>query len=93
MKLKEQLDDIFYDIRTEQNRTEQFINDKIVLIKNIIKGNTLTLKQQKIYHEWCIDYSVHFKESYITSLGGSGFENNFENPILQIAFEIDNSII
>ena len=77
-------------ISNNQTRNNDIFDTNIYQIKSIIKKSKLTSEQMTRYLKWCKEDVVEFKKEYESNLGAYS-QSEFENPILQLAFELDEN--
>lgn len=89
MELQEQIFQLFAEIRDNKDRMDDTLDNNIKKIKSLLSGK-LDSKQTTIYLNWCNVTCAKFKDQYQSPIGGYFFSDEFENPILSIASDIEN---
>lgn len=90
MSLKEEISNLLNEIRDNQERDNGLLDVNINKIKELITSQKLNSKQYDLYLEWCNVHCPEFISQYLSSQGGYYYENQFQTPILDLVFELEN---
>lgn len=89
MSLQDQIHVLFNEITNNKNRVNSVLDDNVAKIKSLLQGK-LNSTQMTIYLNWCNEICPEYRKEYMSSIGGVYVSHLFQNPILDIVFDIEN---
>ncbi len=92
MSIQERIFELLNEISKNQTRNNDVFDNNMSHIKSVIMESKLTSEQMSRFLKWCNEDIVDFKKLYESNLGVYS-QSEFENPILQLAFELDENNI
>lgn len=92
MSIQERIFELLNEISNNQTRNNDVFDNNMSHIKSVIMESKLTSEQMSRFLKWCNEDIVDFKKLYESNLGVYS-QSEFENPILQLAFELDENNI